>query len=60
MAVLVERSTEHPWKYVAVGGEPMSKGPTVGKVKPGMTFAVRNYRGDYRAHKLYQWNCSDL
>ena len=42
----MERSTEHPWRHVAVGGEPMPKGPAVGKVKPGMTHVVRNYRGD--------------
>ena len=42
----MERSTEPPRKHAGVGGEPMSKGPTVGKVKPDMTLVVRNYRGD--------------
>ena len=41
-----------------VGGELMHKGPTVGKVKPGMTFYCAELRGVLRDHNSYKRKCS--
>ncbi len=39
LAVLADHSTDGQWKVIdREGGEPMSQGPIVGKVKPGITF----------------------
>ena len=49
------RDAECPYR---VGGELMHKGPTVGKVKPGITFYCAELRGVLGDHKSYQRKCS--
>ena len=40
LAVAAEHSTDELMTTVREGGEPRPKGPTVGKVKPGITFCL--------------------
>jgi hypothetical protein len=40
LAVVAEHSTDELASPVREGGEPRPKGPTVGKVKPGITFCL--------------------
>jgi hypothetical protein len=49
------------WVYPGrEGGEPMSKGPTVGKVKSGITFFWEELWEILRDHQPYQRNSREL
>ena len=49
------RDAECPYR---VGGELMHKGPTVGKVKPGITFYCAELREVLRNRNSYKHKCS--
>ena len=52
LVVVVEHSTDGQDVYPdREGGELRPKGPTVGKVKPGITFCWRERREVHRDHK---------
>ena len=58
LAVVADHSTDELEKPVREGGEPMHKGPTVGKEKPGITFYCAELREGHRAHNSNKRKCS--
>jgi len=55
LEVLVDHNTDGQWRVTdRQGVEVMSKRPTIGKVKPGITFFWKELWEILRDHKLYQ------